>query len=98
MLRIINIFENKFHSQKLNTIDTIPHSLGVCTLGVYMNVIIERNSKLPIVKTKSYTTFLDNQTEMTFEIYEGEHLFVCENRKLGEFLLTGITPLPKGKK
>lgn len=77
-------------------VDVTPLSLGTATVGDVFSRIIPRNTSIPISKTQTYTTTEDNQTSMSFPIYQGEREKASENRMLGQFHLTGITPAPKG--
>ncbi|MGB1217945.1 MAG: Hsp70 family protein, partial [Saprospiraceae bacterium] len=77
-------------------IDITPLSLGIETMGGLMDVIIPRNSKLPIKAGRQYTTHVDGQGSMRITVYQGERDLVVDNRKLGEFKLTGIPGMPAG--
>jgi molecular chaperone HscA len=75
-------------------IDITPLSLGIETVGGLMDVIIPRNSKVPMKAGRQYTTSIDGQTNMKIAVYQGERDLIQHNRKLGEFVLKGIPPMP----
>lgn len=77
-------------------LDVNPLSLGLETTGGLMNVIIPRNTTIPITKTKIFSTVEDNQTAVTISVFEGERSTVEHNRLLGEFELDGIEPQERG--
>ena len=77
-------------------LDITPLSLGIETVGDLMDVILPRNSKIPTKVGREYTTSVDGQTKLKVAIYQGERNLVRDNRKLGEFILTGIPPMPAG--
>jgi heat shock protein 1/8 len=59
--------------------------------------VVPRNTPIPTNKSRTFTTVEDNQTTVTFPVYEGERVTCKENRLLGEFELSGITPQPRGQ-
>lgn len=77
-------------------IDITPLSLGIETLGGLMDVILPRNSKVPARVGRRYTTSVDGQRNLKVAVYQGERDLVQHNRKLGEFILRGIPPMPAG--
>lgn len=77
-------------------LDVTPLSLGIETLGGLMDVIIPRNSRVPFKAGRNYTTSIDGQVNLKISVYQGERDRVSENRKLAEFLLTGIPAMPAG--
>ena len=77
-------------------LDVTPLSLGIETLGGLMDVIIPRNSKIPAKAGRQYTTSKDGQKNLKISIFQGERDLVEHNRKLGEFILSGIPPMPAG--
>ena len=77
-------------------LDVTPLSLGIETVGGLMDTIIPRNSKVPTRAGRQYTTSVDGQTKLKVSVYQGERDLVSDNRKLGEFILTGIPPMAAG--
>ncbi|HRP83570.1 MAG TPA: Fe-S protein assembly chaperone HscA [Saprospiraceae bacterium] len=77
-------------------LDVTPLSLGIETVGGLMDVIIPRNSKIPSGAGRHYTTSVDGQVNLRITVFQGERDLVKDNRKLGEFILRGIPPMPAG--
>jgi heat shock 70kDa protein 1/2/6/8 len=77
-------------------LDVIPLSLGIETSGGIMGKIIERNSTVPIEKSKVFSTVEDNQETVLIKVFEGEREFTQHNNLLGTFELTDIPSLPRG--
>jgi molecular chaperone HscA len=75
-------------------LDITPLSLGIETVGGLMDVIIPRNTKVPGKAGRQYTTSVDGQKNLKISIFQGERDLVEHNRKLGEFILRGIPPMP----
>ena len=77
-------------------LDVTPLTLGIETLGGLMDPIIPRNSKIPTKAGRQYTTSVDGQVNLKIGVYQGERDLVSQNRKLGEFTLTGLPAMPAG--
>ncbi len=77
-------------------LDITPLSLGIETVGGLMDVIIPRNTKVPASAGRQYTTSVDGQTKLRVSVFQGERDLVSDNRKLGEFILSNIPPMPAG--
>ncbi len=77
-------------------LDVTPLSLGIETVGGLMDTIIPRNNKIPSKVGRQYTTSVDGQKNLRISVYQGERDLVEHNRKLGEFILKGIPPMPAG--
>ncbi len=77
-------------------LDVTPLSLGIETMGGLMDVLIPRNSKIPVKAGRQYTTQKDGQSGMRISVYQGERDLVQDNRKLAEFNLSGIPAMPAG--
>lgn len=77
-------------------LDVAPLSLGIETSGGVMTHMIKRNTAVPCKRTKTYSTFVDNQPAVTVQVFEGERSMTRDCRSLGKFDLTDIPPMPRG--
>jgi molecular chaperone DnaK len=66
-------------------LDVTPLSLGIETFGGLMNVIISRNSTIPIKAGEMFTTAVNNQTSMEITVLQGEREMARDNWALGKF-------------
>jgi molecular chaperone DnaK len=76
-------------------LDVTPLSLGIETFGGLMNVIIPRNSTIPIKAGEMFTTAVHNQTSMLIRVLQGEREMARDNWPLGEFQIE-FERAPKG--
>lgn len=77
-------------------LDVTPLSLGIETLGGVMTKLIEKNTTIPAKKSKVFSTAEDNQPAVTINVLQGEREMAADNKQLGRFELTGISPAPRG--
>ena len=84
------------NQKELLLLDVTPLSLGIETVGGLMDVIVPRNSKIPSKAGRQYTTSVDGQKNLKVSVFQGERDLVEHNRKLGEFILRDIPPMPAG--
>jgi molecular chaperone DnaK len=68
-------------------LDVTPLSLGIETFGGLMNVLIPRNSTIPIKAGEMFTTAVDNQQSMLIHVLQGERERARDNWTLGRFTL-----------
>jgi molecular chaperone DnaK len=80
----------------LKLINVVPLTLGVGTRGV-MDALIPRNTPVPVVKTRVYSTVENNQESVEVAVFQGERPAARDNEKLGSFILKGIEPAPHGE-
>jgi molecular chaperone HscC len=81
--------------------DVASHSLGVSSsreigeryVPGFFVPIIHRNTVIPTSQWEGFSTIHDGQTEVRFDVYEGEARRVEENRKIGSLTVK----VPRGK-
>ena len=86
-------------------VDVTPHSLGIETAGWQMgrpipdqyNVIIRRNTPIPVSKSEIYTTLSPDQEAVEVKVYQGEEPIASHNTLLGEFFMEGIKKTKRGE-
>jgi molecular chaperone DnaK len=76
-------------------LDVTPLSLGVETFGGLMNVLIPRNSTIPLKAGEMFTTAVDNQRSMLIHVLQGERERAKDNWSLGKFTIE-FEPAPHG--
>jgi heat shock protein 5 len=89
--------ETSEQTKDLILIDVTPLTLGIETVGGVMSKIIPKETVIPAKKSQVFTTYQDNQTTVTINIFEGERPLVKDNHALGKFDLTNIPPAPRGQ-
>ncbi len=77
-------------------LDVTPQSLRVETVGGLSQLVIARNSTIPLEQTREFATAYDNQQDVRIRIAQGEQAKFGENQPLGELELTGLRPAPRG--
>ena len=76
-------------------LDVTPLSLGLETFGGLMNVLIPRNSTIPVKAGEMFTTAVDRQRSMLIHILQGERERAKDNWSLGKFTIE-FEPAPRG--
>jgi molecular chaperone DnaK len=83
-------------AKEILLLDVTPLTLGIKVEGGLMAPLINRNTAIPTQKSEKFSTAADNQTGVTVEVFQGERPMADDNRKLGNFDLTGLPPAPRG--
>ena len=77
-------------------LDVTPLSLGIETMGGICTKLIERNTTIPTKKSQIFSTAADGQTSVDIHVLQGEREMARDNKTLGNFMLSGIAPAPRG--
>ncbi|XP_045798554.1 heat shock 70 kDa protein 4-like [Trifolium pratense] len=84
------------NAPNLELVDVTPLSLGLRLNHDCMEVVIPRNTTIPVKKTLDCATSKDNQSSALIKVYEGERALASENNFLGSFRLSGLSPALRG--
>ena len=87
------IKEKSRFAKNIEISDVISSSLGVETADGTISRIIERNTKIPIARTRNYTNAWSYIDKVVIPVYQGEGLYPEDNEFLGEFWIS-IEPMP----
>lgn len=77
-------------------LDVTPLTLGIETLGGVATPLIEKNTTIPAQKSQVFSTAADNQPSVEIHVVQGERAQASDNKSLGQFILDGIPPSPRG--
>jgi molecular chaperone DnaK len=77
-------------------LDVTPLTLSVETLGGIATPLIKRNTTIPTRESQVFSTASENQTQVEIHILQGERPMAANNKSLGQFVLDGIPPAPRG--
>ena len=92
------------HAVERVLVDVSPYSFGPSYFGLLNGVpsehcyrpIISRNTPLPVSRTESYFTMVDEQQAWQVSIYQGDDPNALNNLLVGRFLAEGFSRVPAG--
>ena len=77
-------------------IDVTPLTLGIETRGGLLSEIIERNTAIPVRRTRTFTTSSDGQSVVRIRAFQGERPMAADNVLLGNLAVTDLPPVGRG--
>lgn len=72
-------------------------SIGMAMAGGVTEPIIHRSTPLPAVVRRVFSTRRDHQTDLDIHVVEGDSKMTSENRTVGRFNISGLTPRLAGE-
>jgi molecular chaperone DnaK len=78
-------------------LDVTPQTLRLGTVSGFTEVVIERNTSIPIDRTRTFVTARDNQDKVKIRVYQGESRKASECQMLGEFEFAGLRQAVRGE-
>lgn len=77
-------------------LDVTPLTFGIETMGGVRTPLIDRNTTVPVSRSQVFSTAADNQPSVQIHVLQGEREMASDNKSLGQFILDGIMPAPRG--
>ena len=87
--------EDNIENVKISDIN--PISIGTDLINDEMSILIPKGTIIPCKISKIYKTSRDNQTDVLFELYQGERKNYRENYYLGGFEINELREAAKGE-
>lgn len=87
------ITEKSRIAKNIEVSDVVSSSLGVELADQTLSKIIERNTKIPISRTRLYTNYGDYAPFVAIPVYQGDEEMASDNEFLGKFYID-IEPKP----
>jgi molecular chaperone DnaK len=78
-------------------LDVNPATLGIQTVGGFIERLLDKNAPIPIEKTRVFTTVRDEQTAVVIDCCRGDGRRYVDNEPLGTLTLTNLPPRPRGE-
>jgi molecular chaperone DnaK (HSP70) len=85
------------HIQNLFLLDIVPLNLGINVQSGLLEVVVKKNTPIPIKIPKIFTNPIDNCSSVQIQVYEGNRVVSEDNHKLGDFILSNIAQVPKNE-
>ena len=78
-------------------LDVTPLSLRIGTVGGYTEKVLDKNTPIPIERSKTFTTSRDGQEKVKIRVFQGESNKAAECESLGEFEFAGFRITYRGE-
>lgn len=82
---------------KIDLNEIVPENIGIQVGSDSMDVIFEKNTKIPCAKSVEYGTYYNNQTKIMLKMYQGDDPKIKFNKLIGILEINNLQPRPKGE-
>lgn len=91
-----NLVQSHNNENKFLLLDVLPISIGIETMGGFVEKIITKNTTLPVVGEQYFTTQEDGQSAISIAVVQGESELKSNCIELARFIFDDLTPMPAG--
>ena len=88
---------NPLDLNKINLNEITSENIGIQVGSDSMDVIFEKNTKIPCSKTVKYGTYYDGQVKIRIKMYQGDDPKIKFNKLIGILEIPNLPPRPKGE-
>jgi hypothetical protein len=81
---------------KTKVVTVAPYSIGISLVGEVISFVIQRGQSLPAFGETVQVTTVDNQADMNFHIFQGEHVLSELSNEIGVTVLDHLPQRPRG--
>ncbi len=92
-----NVLLSQQQAKRPILMDVNPATLAIQTAGGFVDKLLEKNSPIPIERTRVFSTSRDNQARVEIDCCRGEARKYVENEPLGTLVLEGLPPKQRGE-
>jgi molecular chaperone DnaK len=78
-------------------LDVIPLSLGVGSVDDYIEILVDKNTALPVERTNVFTNARDDQDSVRIDIYQGDGRKKSESHLMGTLTLSNLRKAKRGE-
>ncbi|GAB4301343.1 MAG: molecular chaperone DnaK [Myxococcota bacterium] len=78
-------------------LDVTPQNLGIMVVGGFFQTLIPANTAIPTRRKHLFHTVKNDQTQVRIIVLQGDSENAADCELLGEFMLTGLRPAPRGE-
>jgi molecular chaperone DnaK (HSP70) len=78
-------------------LDVAPRALGIAVAGGYTELIVDKNTPIPVERARRFVTSHDGQTQVNIQVCQGEQKRFADNEPLGTLSLSGLPAKRRGE-
>ena len=92
-----NSLVSDYSDQAPVLLDVVPLSIGVGSVGDYIEILVEKNEPLPLERTEVFTNAADDVDSVKIEIYQCDAKSKRESHLMGELILSEMRKARRGE-
>lgn len=92
-----NSLVSDYSDQAPVLLDVVPLSIGVGSVGDYIEILVDKNEPLPLERTNIFTNAADDVDSVKIEIYQGDAKSKRDSHLMGELTLSEMRKAKRGE-